>query len=357
MLSLRRWQIWAFSFLGWTIYAILDTAGSYVLLIARGETPVLDSVVIWNFAEAYIWVLFTPLIYAIALRYGFNGQSWKKSLAIHIPLSLLVTTLGAWLLIHMAMLLGWSDTSIPFSTRLLGLALQDLPRYFVTLGVAYYVRLRQREAESSQLEAKLAHAQLEILRSQMEPHFLFNALNSIATLTRIDPASAERMTLKLAAFLRVSLDCAGSQEIPLKQELDSLQNYLDIQQTRFRDRLTVHLDVDPNLLSAPVPSLILQPLVENAIRHGIAKSAAPGHVNITAARDNGSIKIEIADNGVGVTHSPTEEREGFGLRNTRARLQQLYGDHHHFHLQNAPGGGCRVSLVIPLPDPSTIDPH
>jgi two-component system, LytTR family, sensor kinase len=350
MFSLRRWQTWALSFLGWTIYAILDSAGSYALLIARGERPVLDQVVIWNFAEAYIWVLFTPLIYAIALRYSFNDHSWKKALAIHIPLSLLVATLGAWLLIHMAMLLGWSDTAIPFRTRLLGLALQDLPRYFVTLGVAYFVRFREREAESSQLETRLAQAQLEILKSQMEPHFLFNALNSIATLTRVDPASAERMTLKLAAFLRVSLDCAGFQEIPLKQELDFLQNYLDIQQTRFRDRLTIHLNVDPNLLSTPVPSLILQPLVENAIRHGIAKSAAPGRVDITAALDHDSIKIEIADNGVGITPTSTEVHEGFGIRNTRARLQQLYGDHQHFHLENAPGGGCRVRLTIPLPE-------
>jgi two-component system LytT family sensor kinase len=357
MLSLRRWQIWAFSFIGWTIYAILDSAGSWVLLVQWGEKPVLRNVVIWNFAEAYIWVLFTPLIYVFALRYGLGIQSWKKSVAVHIPLSLVVTMFGAWLLIHMNMLLGWADTSRPFINRLLGLSLQDLPRYFVTLGAAYYVRLREREAESSRLEAKLAQIQLEVLRNQMEPHFLFNALNSIATLTRIDPASAERMTLKLAAFLRVCLDNAGSQEIPLEQELDFLRNYLEIQQTRFRDRLTVNFEVDPDLLSTPVPSLILQPLVENAIRHGIAKSAAPGHVNVSAARENGSIRIEIADNGVGVKGNSTEPQEGLGLRNTRARLQQLYGDHHLFHLENALGGGCRVSLVIPLSKTSATAAH
>ena len=348
MLSLRRWQIWAFSFIGWTIYATLDSAGSWVLLIRWGEKPVLRDVVIRNFAEAYIWVLFTPLIYAIALKYGFNHQSWKKSLAVQLPLSLLVTASGAWFLIYMAESFGWSDTSRTFSTRLIGLALQDLPRYYVTLGVAYCVRLGERETEASRLEARLAQAQLQVLRSQMEPHFLFNALNSIATLTRIDPASAERMTLKLAAFLRVCLDNAGSQEVPLEQELDFLRNYLGIQQTRFRDRLTVSFEVDPNLLSVPVPSLILQPLVENAIRHGIAKSAAPGHINISAARDNGSLKIEIADNGVGVPYHQMEESAGVGLRNTRARLQQLYGDHQGLRLENAPGGGCRVSLLIPL---------
>src|SRR5262245_45317125 len=126
MLSLRRWQTWAFSLVGWTIYAILDSVGSYFLLASVGEKPVLRQVLVWNFAEAYIWVLFTPLIYAIALRYGVYGQPWKKSLAIHVPLSLLVTTFGAWLLIHMNMLFGWADTSRPFVTRLLGLSLQDL---------------------------------------------------------------------------------------------------------------------------------------------------------------------------------------------------------------------------------------
>lgn len=360
MLSLRRWQTWVLSLLFWTIYAILDSAGSFALVRAYGQKPILHEVVLWNFAEAYIWVLFTPLIYAIALRFSFNRKSWAKSLAVHIPISLVFAAFGAWLLVHMSTLLVGADNSLPLATRVFGLGLQDLPRYFVTVGVAqvvtHYAALRERETEAVRLEARLAQAQLEILRSQMEPHFLFNALNSIATLTRTDPVSAERMTLKLAALLRVSLDCAGSQQIPLKQELDFLQNYIDIQQTRFRERLTVHLQVDPNLLAAPVPSLILQPLVENAIRHGIAKSAAPGCVALTAARHNGSIRIEIADNGVGMMHN-SGEGEGFGLRNTRARLKQLYGDQHHFDLQNDPGGGCRATLIIPLPDAWPVPAH
>jgi len=361
MLSLRRWQTWALSLLFWTIYAILDSAGSFAIVSAIGEKPFLRHILLWNFAEAYIWVLFTPLIYAIALKFSFNRRSWKKSLAVHIPASLVIAGLCAWVLIHMNMLFGWADLSTPFRARLLSLALQDLPRYFVTAGVAqlvsYQATLRERETESARLETSLAQAQIEILRSQMEPHFLFNALNSIATLTRTDPASAERMTLKLAALLRVSLDCAGSQEIPLKQELDFLQNYIDIQQTRFRDRLKVHFEIDPSLLFAPVPSLILQPLVENAIRHGIAKSAALGCVDITAARDNGTIRIEIADNGVGMKNGEAAEGGGFGLRNTRARLQQLYGERQHFDLQDVPGGGCRVTLTIPLPKNGTVPAH
>ncbi len=352
MLSLLRWQIWALSFLFWSIYAVLDSLGSLAIIIAFHDKPILHQVILWNFAEAYVWVLFTPLIYAIALRFPLNGKSWKKSLGVQIPVGLGMATVAAWLLIHMNMLMGWADTSTPFRARLLDLSLQDLPRFFVTMGVAqvvvYYATVRQREMESAKLETKLAQAQLEVLRSQMEPHFLFNSLNAIARLTRKDPSAAERMTFQLAAFLRVSLDCAGSLEVPLAQELEFLQNYLAIQKTRFGDRLSIRVDVDRDLLSTPVPSLILQPLAENAIRHGIARSAGPGFLEVRAVRDNGSLRIQIADNGAGMAIKRDEGREGFGLRNTRARLKQMYGQQQDLCLQNNPGGGCRVTIVIPL---------
>jgi two-component system LytT family sensor kinase len=353
MFSLRRWQTWALSFLFWTIYAIIDSAGSLAFIELTGQKPVLRNVIIWNFSEAYIWVLFTPLIYAITLRYSFARESWRRSLAVQMGMSVLSVTTAAWILLRLTDVLRWGDISTPFYTRLLGLALQDLPRYFVTAAVAqivaYYGTLREREAESASLEARLAQAQLEILRAQMEPHFLFNTLNSIATLTRKNPASAEEMTLQLATLLRTSLDCAGSQEVPLRQELEFLQPYLEIQQTRFRDRLTIRLNVDADILSASVPSLILQPLVENAIRHGIAKSAAPGYLGISARRENGSVRIEISDNGIGMRKLPEQEGEGFGLRNTRARLRQLYGNRQEFRIEGGPDGGCRVTLAIPLP--------
>jgi two-component system LytT family sensor kinase len=347
--SLRHWQIWAISFVFWTVYASLDSAGSFALLALRGQAGVpLSQVLVWNFAEAYIWVLFTPVICAITVKWGFSGGGWKKSLLIHVVAGLLLMTLGAWLLLLPSEYLGIAPTRL----RVLGLALQDLPRYFVTVAVTqivlHYSALREREAESAQLEARLAQAQLENLRSQIQPHFLFNALNSIATLARKDSGAAERMTLQLAALLRVSVECVASQEIPLKQELEFLENYLDIQQTRFRDRLSVSVNVDPSLLSSPVPSLILQPLVENAIRHGIAKSAAAGYVHVTAARENGYMKIVIDDNGVGMNNGSGQIRDGLGLSNTRARLRQLYGEHHQFRIDSAEGRGCRVTLALPL---------
>jgi two-component system LytT family sensor kinase len=352
MLSWLRWRIWALSFVFWTIYAVLDSVGSLAILSAYGDKLVFHEVILWNFAEAYAWVLFTPLIYTVALRFPLNRRLWKQSLTIQIPVGLLIAALAAWLLIHMNMLLGWAETSTPFRARLLGLTLQDLPRYFVTMGVAqivvYYATVRKQEAQSAELEAKLAQAQLDVLRSQMEPHFLFNSLNAIARLTRKDPPSAERMTFQLAAFLRGTLECAGSREVPLSQELEFLQNYLAIQKTRFGDRLTIDVAVEKSLLSIPVPSLILQPLAENAIRHGIAHSAGPGYLKVSADRNNGSLRIQIADNGAGVDIKRDKGSEGFGLRNTRARLKQMYGDRQELRLENNPGGGCLVTIALPL---------
>ncbi len=352
MHSLLHWRIWALSLTFWTIYAVLDSLGSLAILFAYGDKLVVHKIILWNFAEAYVWVLFTPLIYAIAVRFPLSGKSWKQSLAIQIPAALAIATLTAWLLIHMNMLLGWAEVSTPFRVRLLGLMLQDLPRYFVTMGVAqivvYYATVRKQEAQSAELEAKLAQAQLDVLRSQMEPHFLFNSLNAIARLTRKDPPSAERMTFQLAAFLRVALECAGSREVPLSQELEFLENYLAIQKTRFGDRLTINVAVAEDLLSIPVPSLILQPLAENAIRHGIAHSAGPGYLKVSAARNNGSLRIQIADNGAGMDIKRDEGSEGFGLRTTRTRLKQMYGSRQELRLENNPGGGCLVTIALPL---------
>jgi signal transduction histidine kinase len=353
--SLRRWQIWAASFAFWTVYASLDTAGSFAILALRGQRATPADVFVWNFAEAYIWVLFTPVIWAITRRYGFTGKNWKKSLAVHVPLGLVMMLVIAFLLLASLDYLGWGDTLMPFRTRLLGLAFQDLPRYFVTVAVAqiilYYAVLRQHEADSNRLETRLAQAQLEILRSQLDPHFLFNTLNSIATLTRRDPDAAEQMTLKLSSLLRVSLDCNGTQEVPLRQELQFLQSYLDIQQTRFRDRLKILTAIDPSALPIPVPSMILQPLVENAIRHGIAKSAAPGKLQISASILDELLNIAIIDNGTGMEDNGEAAIEGFGLRNTRARLQQLYGKRHKFLIESDPGKGCRVTVSLPISTP------
>ena len=173
----------------------------------------------------------------------------------------------------------------PFFAHTLSRAFMDFQRYWyivlITQAIAYYGKYREREMQSSQLEAQLAYAQLEVLKIQLEPHFLFNTLNSIAALARNDGLAAENMTLQLADLLRFSLDAVGVHEVPLSRELTFLQKYIDIQQTRFQDRLQVEMDIQPHTLSALVPNLVLQPLVENAIRHGIGPRSAPGFIRIS----------------------------------------------------------------------------
>jgi two-component system, LytTR family, sensor kinase len=352
MFSLRSRRPWAFSFLCWTLYGALNAVGSLTFLLSVGAKTTFSLIILYNLAHAYLWAAASPPLFALARRFSFDREHWRVTLAVHAIVSLALTSCIAGLLIGWRYIIGLVTPDIPFVADLVDVLFHNLPFCFAIMAVAhaveYYARFRERQVESSRLETRLAQAQLEILRSQLDPHFLFNTLNSIATLTQKDPESAECMTLQLAALLRVSLDANGSQEVPLQQELRFLQSYLDIQQTRFRDRLTVHMTVDPEVHSVLVPSMILQPLVENAIRHGIAKSATPGCLLISASKDGDSVIIEIMDNGMGMESSAQSGLEGFGLRNTRARLEQIYGDRHLFRIESSPGAGCRVRLSLPI---------
>jgi len=217
----------------------------------------------------------------------------------------------------------------------------------ITQAIAYYGKYQERQLFSSQLEAQLANAQLEALKIQLEPHFLFNTLNSIAALARHNGEAAEHMTLQLADLLRMSLDGVGVHEVPLQQELTFLQKYIDIQLVRFHDRLQVEMDVDPRTLETLVPNFILQPLVENAIRHGIGPRRSPGFIRISTWRDRDDVWMEIRDDGTGFTRGGLMPPEGVGLRNTRGRLRQLYNEDHAMVLEDAPGGGFTVKIRVP----------
>jgi LytS/YehU family sensor histidine kinase len=215
------------------------------------------------------------------------------------------------------------------------------------LGLDVYRRYREREVIASALEAQLARAQLSALRAQLHPHFLFNALNTISALIPRDPSAADRMIERLGELLRRSLDAEGAAEVPLEEELRFLDGYLEIERARFRDRLAVTTRVDPGTMRARVPSLILQPLVENAIRHGVAPRAAPGSVEIRAEHEDGVLRLVVKDDGPGEP-APGGHTDGVGLANTRARLRRLYGASHRFQAGNAPGGGFEASVTIPF---------
>jgi signal transduction histidine kinase len=211
------------------------------------------------------------------------------------------------------------------------------------VATSYY----QETGRRARLEARLARAQLQSLKLQMQPHFLFNALNSITTLIDEDPRAAERMVTGLSELLRASLRNAGEQEVPLQRELEIVGHYLTIQQARFHDRLTVEMYIEPDTLGALVPNLMLQPLVENAIQHGIAPRATGGRIEIRAWREGDVLGIRVRDDGVGGRRDGAPVLEGMGLGNTRARLHHLFGTRYRFEAAGSPGEGFTVLARIP----------
>jgi signal transduction histidine kinase len=225
-----------------------------------------------------------------------------------------------------------------------------LPIYWVVVSIAhaarYLRRSQERERAALELEARLADARLQALRMQLHPHFLFNTLHAISTLVHKDPKAADEMIGNLSELLRVTLDTSERQEVPLRQELDFLDRYLEIQQVRFGDRLRIEKQIDAAALDAQVPTLILQPLVENSIRHGLEPHPAPGVVAIQATRRDDTVCLVVQDNGVGARKA-ADNHEGIGLANTRARLQELYGQRARLTLSSASSGGFRVDIELP----------
>jgi LytS/YehU family sensor histidine kinase len=211
-----------------------------------------------------------------------------------------------------------------------------------------YGRSRAREAA---FESRLREAQLDLLRAQLRPHFLFNALNTISELVHEDPERADAMLGHLSALLRASIDAGDRQIAPLDEEIQLVEHYLAIQRVRFGDRLTVHLDVPEDCRLASVPHLVLQPLVENAIVHGISPRAEGGTVWITASRHAGAVVVKVEDDGVGLP--PSRAAAGVGLANTRARLAAMYGDRASLDVATRPGGGVLVTLTVEDRAPST----
>jgi len=217
--------------------------------------------------------------------------------------------------------------------------------WYERLLTSYHVQARARE----RLEARLAHAQLEALESQLHPHFLFNTLNAITALITQEPRSAERIVNGLSELLRFSLGRTGGQEVTLERELDLLGRYVEIQTVRFPDRLQVAVEAEPEVLAALVPSMILQPLVENAIRHGIAPRAAGGRVEVRAVRAGETLRLTVRDDGLGgAAEEGGVARPGVGLANTRARLRHLYGDRQEMHAAPVMTGGYLVTIDIPF---------
>jgi two-component system, LytTR family, sensor kinase len=251
----------------------------------------------------------------------------------------------------------WSDTHsflAQYQGELKNFFLFDVLVYWAIFGVGYAFdyreRYRERESQAAELKAQLASAQLESLKMQLHPHFLFNTLHTIAGLVRSnEKAPAVNMISGLSDLLRHALESADEQEVTLQEEVKLVELYLEIQQVRFSDRLRVRMEVAPETMNAMVPNLILQPLVENAIHHGISLKSSPGLLEIKTCRANGNLQITVSDDGPGLRSDwQVESGKGIGLTNTNKRLKHLYPKSHQFDLRNREGGGTIATIVIPF---------
>ena len=218
-----------------------------------------------------------------------------------------------------------------------------------THALNYYHRYTQRLVQSAELESRLSRVRVAFLRNQMQPHFLLNTLNLISALIHTQPDKADRMIADLGDLLRLTLEDSRRQEVPLRREIQYLEHYLDIARTRFGSALEVDRQIDPSLDDVMVPSLVLQPLVENSLRYGLAERNGKSRITITVSRQDDRVRLEVGDNGRGLPlGTPGPMRMGLGLGNTRRRLEQLYGDEQRLEIRNRPEGGALAVLEIPF---------
>lgn len=336
----------------WTAIAGMTTINQIVTLTVNHREFDWLSVTLVNFGNWYLWALESIGIVRFAHRFPLDSGRWKSNLGWHG----LAAVVAAVLMSIMGYPLDlWVNGARASFSHYLGVHFGfDFLLYWITAGVAYAFeyqrRLRERELRASLLEAALAQTQLHVLRMQLHPHFLFNALNSVSALLHRDPDGADRMIARLGELLRASMEGGAEQVLPLRQEVELLQRYLDIMQVRFRDRLRVRLDLDPETLDSPVPNMILQPLTENAIRHAISPRAEGGRITIASRFCDNLLEVVVEDDGPGLS-IPKEEalRSGLGLSNTLARLESLYGPGTRLFLEpvrHASSGLC-VRVLIP----------
>jgi len=340
-----RWGVWLAVAAGWcTLNAAVGVGQYHDMRDAAGVPTDWGHALRTTLASAYLWVPLIVATFWLVERYPVGRGRRGARLALHLGAALGVVLLRAVAVVAFNPWVGWYAELPPFGRVLLRSVENNLLVYLLLVGAAhaahYARRYRQRETQ-------LAQAQLAALQAQLHPHFLFNALNTVSALVHDDPDAADRMIARLSDLLRHTLDSAGTHEVTLREEIAFLAAYLEIEQARFEDRLRVEWAVDPTVLGAGVPHLLLQPLVENAIRHGIAPRPAPGTVWVRAARAAGAVRLTVRDDGVGLGHRAASGG-GVGLANTRARLAQLYGDAHALTVAPAPGGGTVVEVTIPF---------
>jgi two-component system LytT family sensor kinase len=344
----------------WTFLAAFSISQTVVYLSQRGVPIPWREVLTGRFADWYTCALFTPLFFWMGRRYPIDRKSWR----VMLPLTLVVTSVCVVVkysvLVPMEHLLGLNMNS-SISGELARNFANESMAFWAVIGIVHAFefnrRYREREVAAADLRARLSEAQLEALRSQIHPHFLFNTLHGISTLMHRDVDAADTMLTRLSDLLRLTMQHRGQNEISLRDELALVGQYIEIMRVRFGDRLTVNHAIRPEALDALVPQFILQPLLENAFDHGIARTSGPGTIEIAALTVDGKLEISITDNGLNSNGSAAPAaKQGLGLTNTRRRLEQLYGPAQSISLEKLPERGTRVVVAIPLHTLTEIRP-
>jgi two-component system LytT family sensor kinase len=353
--SALRWALIALYLSVWGVLMLVFASQSYAMGALKGEPMSWRNALLWVVGDWSAWALVAPLPFWLARRFPIGSFGLARTVLIY-GLGFLVTLTihaGLYLAFDRALGTAWRPED-PFVTMwglyIVKKAAFDTLVYSALIGVvhglSYYALYREREVQTARLTAQLAETRLHVLASQLQPHFLFNALNTVSALIRRDPDGADRVVARLGDLLRMSLQREGVQCGTVGQELEFLDPFLEIQRTRFQDRLTIVVDAAPESLDDHVPSLLLQPLVENAIKHGLEPKAGPCTVRITIRPEGTKLLLEVCDDGSGVADGgPT--REGIGLGNSRARLQELYGAEATLTIAPGPTGGCCVRVLLP----------
>jgi two-component system, LytTR family, sensor kinase len=322
-------------------------------VIALGRSESLPWAAILLLPPLTYWVVLLPVILWLGLRFPLRRDTLWRSIPIHAGSAALASALYAEAMVRIMNTWlpdptpGWIGSVADWGVRFqFGLFTYG---FILSWGYVheYFTAAREREVAMTRLETELAQAQLRALKAQLQPHFLFNTLHAITVLIRHDTEAAGRMVMQLADLLRMTLLDSERQEATLEHELRFLRLYLEIEQARFRDRLEVRWDIGPGLEDAAVPTLLFQPLVENALKHGVAARAAGGRVTIGASRNGDLLTLRVADDGPGFRNGRPGTGSGFGIPSTRERLERLYGSRHHFALEPNGGGGVSATVGIP----------
>jgi two-component system, LytTR family, sensor kinase len=346
---------------GWTLFALFFISEDAGRLLYQGRKVEWHAFLVVWLTTAYAWAFLAPFVWWLARRMPVERRNWWRSGGLHLVWSLCFALIEEVLFAWITPVFGLPWFPRTFTATFRAVVPIDFHLnviiYWLIVGVQHSVgyyrgfleRARlsaQLELRATQLESQLAQAKLSALKMQLHPHFLFNTLNAIVVLVRQNRAEeADQMLTNLSELLRQTLAGWETQEITLRREVELINLYLDIQRVRFQDRLTVETNLSPATLNALVPNLLLQPLVENAVRHGVSKSSAPVRIELKSCLRDSILELQVCDNGPGV--SAEGPGSGVGLSNTQARLRQLYGERQSLRLDSRAGGGTVATVLLP----------